>query len=340
MPTAVSPQVSCGAWCGLVVLRRAKMLMTKSSEEKEAVLGVFAALVRPLMRLAFEYGITAGEISGVIRRVYIKALEDRLLEQQRPTTDARLAAVAGLTRSDVAALREALRSGAPHSNRAYASMDQTSSVLNIWSTHPDFSGAYGLTLDLDLQTTEGSPRRSYTELVAIACPTVDPDTMLMQLIASGSVEIVDGQTVRCVSRAYLPKDSDVTRIERAGRFLGAAGGNFVHNLLRSEKEPPYFERSLVAAEVLSDSSRDSLLKETVARGEKLLFELDTFMTHLPPSAALETGKKYGVGIYFFEEPGVNGPTARSVNSSESRFAGEQPSMLEEIDVLSPKRRQE
>jgi len=317
----------------------ATMKMNKSSEEKEAVLGVFAALVRPLMRLAFEYGITAGEISGVIRRVYIKALEDRLLEQQRPTTDARLAAVAGLTRSDVAALREAQRAGAALSNRAYASLDQISSLLNVWSTHPNFSGAYGLTLDLDVQTIEGSPRRSFPELAAIACPTVDPDTMLMQLIAAGSVEIVDGQTVRCVSRAYVPKGSDVTRIERTGRFLGVAAGNFVHNLLRDETEPAYFERLVVADEVLSDSARDSLLKITAERGQELLFELDTFLTQLPPSAANAAGKKYGVGIYFFEEQAVNGPIARSVNR-DSGSGGERPAPSEEIDVLAPKRRQE
>ena len=57
--------------------------MNKTSKEKEAVLNVFAALVRPLMRVAFEYGISAGEIAGVVRRGYIQALEARLQEQKR-----------------------------------------------------------------------------------------------------------------------------------------------------------------------------------------------------------------------------------------------------------------
>ena len=72
--------------------------MNKTGSEKEAVLSVFAALVQPLMRVAFEYGISAGEIAGVVRRVYIQALEARLLDQKRPTTDARLAVVAGLAK--------------------------------------------------------------------------------------------------------------------------------------------------------------------------------------------------------------------------------------------------
>src|SRR6266581_7358829 len=98
--------------------------MNKSAREKEAVLSVFAELVRPLMRVAFEYGISAGEIAGVVRRSYIQALESRLQEQKRPTTDARLAAVAGLPRSDVSALRDALRAGAPLSLRTAVSLDQ------------------------------------------------------------------------------------------------------------------------------------------------------------------------------------------------------------------------
>jgi hypothetical protein len=110
-------------------------------------------------------GITAGEIAGVVRRAYIQSLESRLLEQHRPTTDSRLAVVAGLSRSEVAALREALRAGAPHSMRAGASLDQITSLLTVWHTHPNFSGAYGLAMDLDLAPVTDSPRREFRELV-------------------------------------------------------------------------------------------------------------------------------------------------------------------------------
>src|SRR5262245_58701300 len=112
------------------------------AEEKEALLSVFAALIRPLMKVAFEYGITAGEISGVVRRTYIEALEARLKEQKRPTTDARLSVVAGISKSEVGAVKEALRAGAPHSMKPGASLDQITNLLTVWHTHPIFSGAY------------------------------------------------------------------------------------------------------------------------------------------------------------------------------------------------------
>ena len=146
--------------------------MNKSAREKEAVLSVFAALVKPLMRVAFEYGISASEIAGAVRRTYIQALENRLLEQRRPTTDARLAVVAGLARSDVAALREAVRAGAPHSLPRTVNINQITNLLTVWHTHAGFSGAYGLAMELDLVPTAGSPRRSST--VATTSPRSPP----------------------------------------------------------------------------------------------------------------------------------------------------------------------
>jgi hypothetical protein len=307
--------------------------MNKTSKEKEAVLNVFAGLVRPLMRVAFEYGISAGEIAGVVRRAYIEALESRLKEQRRPTTDARLAAVAGLPKSDVSALRDALRAGAPHSLRANVSLDQITSLLTSWHTHSNFSGAYGLPMDLDLAPVHGSPRRGFAELVAIACPGADADALLDELLAAGSVEVIDDITVRCLSRAYVPRGADVTRIERMGRFLAVVTGNFVHNLLRMEADPAYFERTVVSDDMLTDMGRDRFLALSGERCQELLAELDTSLTRLAESERGASGKKYGVGIYFFEEQAA-ASGEQQVPRNRTENASGKPGFIEEIDVLA------
>jgi hypothetical protein len=307
--------------------------MNKTGKEKEAVLNVFAALVRPLMRVAFEYGISAGEIAGVVRRSYIQALESRLQEQKRPTTDARLAAVAGLPKSDVSALRDALRAGAPHSMRASVSLDQITALLTAWHTHSSFSGAYGLASELDLVPIPGSPRRSFKELVAVACPGIDEEALLDELVAARSVEVIDGTTARCLSRAYVPQGADVTRIERMGRFLGVITANFVHNLLRAGTEPVYFERAVVSDELLSESGRNKFLALAGERGQELLAELDTFLTRLAASEQNESGRRYGVGIYFFEEQAVDSASQQQSKRTYDISSGKATS-VEEIDVLA------
>ena len=308
--------------------------MNKSAREKEAVLSVFAELVRPLMRVAFEYGISAGEIAGVVRRTYIQALEARLLDQKRSTTDARLAVVAGLAKSDVTALREALRAGAPHSLRTPVSLDQVTNLLTVWHTHTGFSGAYGLAMELDLVPTPGSPRRSFRELVDAACPGADGEALLDELVAAGSIEVIDSMTVRCLSRAYVPKGADVKRIERMGRFLAVVSANFVHNLLRVSPEPVYFERTVVSDEPISEAGRDKFLAIAGERGQELLTELDTFLTRLAGSERSEAGKKYGVGVYFFEDQSADQETEVQPKTHDEKMSGRSVSSVEEIDVLA------
>lgn len=307
--------------------------MNKSAREKEAVLNVFASLVRPLTRVAFEYGISASEISGVVRRTYIQSLEARLMEQKRATTDTRLAVVAGLTRSEVTALREASRSGAPHSLRATVSLDQVTNLLTVWHTHSGFSGAYGLALELDLVPTPGSPRRSFGDLIAAACPGADPEGLLDELVAAGSVEVLDGATVRCLSRAYLPQSADVKRIERMGRFLESVTGSFVHNLLRVQPEPLFFERAVVSDDAISETGRDRFMALASERSQELLTEMDTFLTRLAGTEKSDAGKKYGVGIYFFEDKATEDDDA-GFGELEERIAETKPAMIEEIDVLA------
>ena len=307
--------------------------MNKSAREKEAVLNVFASLVRPLTRVAFEYGISASEISGVVRRTYIQALEARLADQNRATTDTRLAAVAGLTKSDVTALREATRAGAPHSLRATVSLDQVTNLLTVWHTHSGFSGAYGLALELDLVPTSGSPRRSFRELVDAACPGADGEALLDELVAAGSVEVIDSVTVRCLSRAYVPKGADVKRIERMGRFLSVIAANFVHNLLRISPEPLYFERTVLSDEPLTETGRDRFLVLAAERGQELLTELDTFLTRLAAAESSQSGKKYGVGVYFFEDE-RNEQNVDFGDMQEEQGPPPPVAPLEEIDVLA------
>ena len=307
--------------------------MNKSAREKEAVLSVFAELVRPLMRVAFEYGISAGEIAGVVRRTYIQALEARLLDQKRSTTDARLAVVAGLAKSDVTALREALRAGAPHSLRTPVSLDQVTNLLTVWHTHTGFSGAYGLAMELDLVPTPGSPRRSFRELVDAACPGADGEALLDELVAAGSIEVIDSMTVRCLSRAYVPKGADVKRIERMGRFLAVVSANFVHNLLRVSPEPVYFERTVVSDESILEAGRDKFLALAGERGQELLTELDSSLTRLAASERSEAGRKYGVGVYFFEDQSTDQETEVQTKTDDEKTS-RTVLPVEEIDVLA------
>lgn len=286
------------------------------------------------MRLALEYGVSAGDIAAVIRRTYIQELDKSLLEQKRSVTDARLALLAGLTRSDVIALRESLRGGAENVSESIAP-DDIASFLTAWHTLPGFCGAYGLPLDLDLLSTQDSPSRSFHDLAIQACPGVDEDMLLDKLLTSKAVEVIASRTVRCLSRAYLPEDTDVTRLEWVGRLSANVVASGVHNLLRSGEKQAYFARAVVSDLPLSLSARDRFLAVSAERGQALLTELDTFLTHLEGADSVGSGQKYGVGVFCFEDQSNVGqsPATANLRASQSKDKEKGGTHLEEIDVL-------
>jgi hypothetical protein len=117
--------------------------------------------------------------------------------------------------------------------------------------------------------------------------------------------------------------------------------NFVHNLLRTETEPKYFERAVVSDGLLSEAGRDEFLKISGQKGQELLSELDTILTQLDSSKNEASGKRYGLGIYFFEDQSGSRPEGRNQELRSQRPGGtDVPSTPTEIDVLAalPKRK--
>jgi hypothetical protein len=89
---------------------------------------------------------------------------------------------------------------------------------------------------------------------------------------------------------------------------------------------------VVSDEPISEAGRDKFLAVAGERGQELLTELDTFLTRLAGSERSETGKKYGVGVYFFEDRSTDRPT--SVQSKTYDKASRAVAPMEEIDVLA------
>jgi hypothetical protein len=117
--------------------------------------------------------------------------------------------------------------------------------------------------------------------------------------------------------------------------LAVATGNFVHNLLRSEGEPSYFERTVVSDDLLTERGRDQFLAMAAERGEELTTDLDTFLTGLVPAERATAGKKYGVGIYLFEEKTLGNPEglARTAGADDL-LDDRKTNATGEVDVLN------
>ncbi len=311
---------------------------TTSNEERDALLALFTSLLRPLMPVALERGISVREISDAVRRAYVQVLEGRMAGQDRQLSDARLALVAGLTRSEVQMFRDPKRKTAAPVGSVSA-FQQAAILLTIWHTHPKFSGAYGLALDLDLGAVTQPSQRSFNELVETAVPGADRDAILDELIATNSAEIVGQNILRCRARGAVRTSSDASHatslIDRAAKCLEAAASSFAHNLLQENIGKTYFERMVVSDHPLSERSRDEFAAIAQHRGDTYVFDLDSWIAKHTEPDETGAGRRYGVGVYFFEEsqPLEQFGGAKSLGGDFS-VEGQRGSM-KEIDVLAP-----
>ena len=53
--------------------------------------------------------------------------------------------------------------------------------------------------------------------------------------------------------------------------------------------------------MLSESGRDNFLSAAREKGQELIADLDVFLTALNASEESPKGKRYGVGVYFFDK---------------------------------------
>ncbi len=283
------------------------------SEQRSALVDAVEASLRPLMPLFLNYGVTHHDLTEMLARVFVTAIEEQLKKEGRPTTVARLAISTGINRSrvekiisdrDAAAAR---RVGTTRNNSALAIL------LATWHDDPRFSTPYGLPLDLEFAPSDG--RRSFVELVSAAGLGLDPDVALDQLIAAGCVEVHEQGFLRCTDRAYIPAGIDKSQIVRLGQRAAALARTFTHNLLDEEHGDPLFERQVDTDYPISDDGRRVIQKYLESEAQAFLVSLDQWLSGQHDRLRSDTGKRLGISMFAYEVDAESAPALPRAQSA-------------------------
>jgi hypothetical protein len=272
---------------------------TDGDMERTALLESIEELLRPLMRTVLNFGVNQADLVDVVRGLYISAIRDQLVEQSRPVTVARLALMAGVTRGEAENIVENRKRRRMARVENTTRVDQLVRLLTVWHDDNRFSTPYGAPLDLSL-----APERAFKTFDALLTASsieLDREAVLDELVAAGCIEIHEDKFVRCVNRAFIPTGVDVSRLSRLGRFVGALNSTFAHNLLRTSEEPSYFERVFVSEALVDQAYRDQLLGYLRDEGQQFLDKLCRWSNEKEELLKDENGRRYGVGLYFYEE---------------------------------------
>jgi hypothetical protein len=279
---------------------------TVEPQERRAFEHLLERALAPLIPIAINYRMSANDLSTVVRGVYLHEIEARL-EQDRghPVSDARLALVTGLSRNEVMRVRTGTDGKTAASREVAAQLSRIAAVLSTWHSNPKFAGAYGLPLDLDLEPVAQNPQRSFAHLIETACVDMPRTVTLDELVANGVAEVVGGNLVRCRAKAAVsnnnPATGKVGALAQYGRLLGSAAGTVARTILSDDEGKGFFDRLLVSDMPLSANASQRFSKHAMTSADAFLTELDRWISSNSGEPPGDTGRRYGIGLFFFEE---------------------------------------
>jgi hypothetical protein len=264
---------------------------------KDTLLGAFRQLLRPLVRTLLRHGVSYSEFAETSKSVFVEVAEaDFLRNAQLPDNPTQLSLLTGISRTEVEQVREELARGSKPST---ANLNRIGRILAGWHQDPDFTGPYGLPLEL---SRYGSGN-TLEELVRRYGGGVSTAASLAELQQVGVVAEGKSGRVRVLTRSYIPNQEDPASFQ----FFGVALRDLAETLdinLNSDSDAGYFERRVwtPAGVLMTDLPEfDALVHQ---RGQQFLETLDNYLTaketeaeHFAPDQKI----KVGVGVYMFSD---------------------------------------
>jgi hypothetical protein len=263
---------------------------------KETLLGSFRQLLRPLVRILLRNGVSYAEYEETAKVVFVEVAKNDFPAGSQPASVHRLALLTGLTTREVTRLNELLESGQAPSTE---NLNRIGRILGGWHQDPEFTGPYGLPLELDFDGREPSFKR----LVDQYGDGLSAREMLNELSRIGVVNELPGSKVRVLSRSYIPQQSDSAVFQ----FMGVALRDLAETLdanLSEDEDEGYFERRVWTPSGI-DSRDMTAFDELVNRkGMEFLETLDNWLSsresdaeNIPKNRKI----KVGVGVYLFSD---------------------------------------
>jgi hypothetical protein len=267
--------------------------------ERATLIDSIEAMLRPLMPLVLNYGVTYADAQEVLRALFVETMSERIRQQGREASMGRIAVMAGINRGEVAKLTSDREQREDARARRMAHADDVAKLLTGWHEDPRFNTPYGAPLDLSLAKEEGF--KTFDELIAVACPGSDRELLLDEMVAANCVEIHGRKFIRCTTRTFLSTSTDIAALTRIGRQGAAFSATCAHNILKSDDEPSYFERFAYSALPVNHEFKDLTLSYLREHGQRFLENCDRWITESEQKYLDAAGKRVGVAMYFFEE---------------------------------------
>jgi Family of unknown function (DUF6502) len=235
--------------------------------------------------------------SNLAKRIFVEVGMQEFGIPGKKQTISRVSILTGLSRKDVQRIigQEGQGTGSDTEER----YNRAARVIAGWVRDRDFVDGQGNPLELS-PDAQGA---SFGLLVKRYSGDVPARAVLDELLRVGAVERLSEGRIRLLSRAYIPRTSDLDKLDILGADVADLIATIDHNLQRGESDPR-FQRKVMYDNVPQESI-GAFRSLSAAQAQALLEAMDKWLSQhdRDTNPAQEgTGRvRVGIGIYYFEE---------------------------------------
>lgn len=261
--------------------------------QKDHIFKAFRHFIRPIIRFLLRHGVTWDEFSELSKDMYVDVAREGYGLQGRPTNNARVALMTGLSRREVARVRDRLLDDVE--DPADRSGNRISQILTGWHVDEEFADTKGQPKELPPTGDTGS----MTSLLKRYAGDLPHSAVLKEMQQQGLIEIAADGNLRALKRDYTYMALDPEIVQQMSVALHDHAATLDHNLNEARKTPARFEGIADNARISSRSAR-TFMKLVETRGMDFLREIDGWLSAHEideEKSASSHEVRMGVGVY-------------------------------------------
>jgi hypothetical protein len=274
------------------------------SSIQDALLAALEAILRPIVKLLLQSGVSYSEFASVAKSVFVQVATDEYTKRGRPANFSQVSAMTGISRKEVSGIRKGRLE-----QRWTPSMETSpvNTILHEWHFDPDFSDGAGHASALPF---EGP--LSFSTLVARYAGDIPPGAMRSTLQKSG-VLVQDADGLLSVTQQFFyARTVDEDFIRGLAFALSNLGSTLAHNAALHQSQELSRDRKGELGRLERGVWSEHLSKDGIARfkawvdstAPRFLEEANRVIgeNELPKAQwASSPARAIGLGVFYYEE---------------------------------------
>lgn len=269
------------------------------------------ACLRPLVRMMLRSGISYRQFDELVKVAFVQESFQDATRATRRTNVSRISVRTGLSRKEVARIRDAVESG--HSGKSGGTDSGFHStlaarLLQIWHTDPKYLDKNGRPRCLIFDSGENS----FATMVRQVGGDVPAGAVRAELIAAGAVQEDQAGRLSALKRHFIPGDLGEDMVVGFAHVVTPLLMTLAHNCESGRKDA--FLQRVAYSECLSVGDTPAFREFATSEAASFVQSMDDWLgareENVPVGSETEKRARVGVGVFYFDLSASQGGNAK------------------------------